>query len=203
MNTIARIASAAVVASGLLSVAACGTDGESAPAAQPTAAGVTVRSVAPAGAATFEVNSPDVRGGTFGADNFAGAFGCTAANHAPRVRWSGAPAAAKSFAVTMFDQDAPTGSGFWHWINWDIAPTATEFGTGVTAVTGTNDAGAADYLGPCPPSGDKAHTYRITVLALDVPRMDLPAATPPAVASFSMSSHIIGIGQLSVSAQRP
>ncbi|MFB8008185.1 YbhB/YbcL family Raf kinase inhibitor-like protein [Nocardia sp. NPDC056000] len=203
MNNIARIASAAIVASGLLSVAACGSDSEPATAAPPTAAGVTVRSVAPAGAATFEVSSPDVKDGTFGADNFAGAFGCTAANHSPRVRWSGAPANAKSFAVTMFDPDAPTGSGFWHWVNWDIAPTATEFGTGVTAVTGTNDAGAAEYLGPCPPSGDKAHNYRITVLALDVPKMDLPAATPPAVASFSMSSHVIGIGQLSVSAQRP
>ncbi|WP_330183877.1 YbhB/YbcL family Raf kinase inhibitor-like protein [Nocardia sp. NBC_01503] len=158
---------------------------------------------APASAARFTVTTPDLTDSTFPADNFAGSFGCTAANHAPRVHRSGAPVAAKSFADTMFDPDAPTGSGFWHWMNWDIPSTATEFTDGTLAISGTNDAGARGYQGPCPPTGDKPHNYRITVLALDTPQLGLPASTPPAVAPFSMSGHVIGIGQVTATARRP
>lgn len=106
---------------------------------------------APASAARFTVTTPDLTDSTFPADNFAGSFGCTAANHAPRVHRSGAPVAAKSFADTMFDPDAPTGSGFWHWMNWDIPSTATEFTDGTLAISGTNDAGARGYQAPAHP----------------------------------------------------
>ncbi|MGV9413766.1 YbhB/YbcL family Raf kinase inhibitor-like protein [Nocardia sp. NPDC003693] len=199
MKNTARIMSAAVVASTALATAACGSDTEPAPAT-----GVTVRDVIPSDAARFTVTSPDIgSGNTFGPDNFAAAFGCTAANKVPTIRWSGAPAAAKSFAVTMFDTDAPTGSGFWHWMAWDIGSGAVEFKQGDAAVQGVNDAGAAGYLGPCPPAGDRAHTYRITVLALDTAQLGVPESTPPTVASFSMGGHIIGAGQMTVTAQRP
>ncbi|MEU0542611.1 YbhB/YbcL family Raf kinase inhibitor-like protein [Nocardia sp. NPDC005978] len=203
MKNIARIMSAAVVASAALATAACGSDAAPAPAPAPET-GVTVREVIPSGAARFTVTSPDIGAdNTFGPDNFAAAFGCTAANKVPTIRWSGAPAAAKSFAITMFDADAPTGSGFWHWMTWDIASGAAEFKPGDAAVQGTNDAGATGYLGPCPPAGDRAHTYRITVLALDTAQLGTPASTSPAAASFSMSGHIIGAGQLTATAQRP
>lgn len=204
MNTTARIMSAAVVASGVLATAACGSDTGSASPVAPAEAGINVRAVIPAGTPQFTVTSPDLSAnGVFAPDSFAGVFGCTAADHAPRVRWSGAPAAAQSFAVTMFDPDAPTGSGIWHWMNWDIPSGATEFTEGGPGVAGINDVGTTGYMGPCPPVGDKVHNYRITVLALDVPNMELPASTTPEVASFSMGSHIIGAGLLTATAQRP
>ncbi|WP_433670009.1 YbhB/YbcL family Raf kinase inhibitor-like protein [Nocardia sp. CA-136227] len=204
MTRIARTVSATFAVAALLSAAACGNDGDSTPTTTNPAASVQVRPVVPASAAQFTVTTPD---GTaehaFPADFYAGAFGCTAANHAPRLQWSGAPAAAKSLAVTMFDPDAPTGAGFWHWLNWDIPTTATDFTAGAAGVAGTNDAGAPGYLGPCPPAGDRPHTYQISVLALDTPSLGLPATTTPAVASFSMGSHIIGVAHLSLTAQRP
>ncbi|QLY31350.1 YbhB/YbcL family Raf kinase inhibitor-like protein [Nocardia huaxiensis] len=202
MHRPARILFAAAAVAALIPVAACGKTAESAPA--PARDTVEVRAVIPANAATFTVTTPDAQSGTaFPADSYAGAFGCTAANRAPHLTWSGAPATAKSFAVTMFDPDAPTGSGFWHWMNWDIPSTATDFTTGAASVSGTNDAGITGYLGPCPPTGDRPHNYRITVLALDVPTLGLPATTSPAVASFTMGSHIVGAAHLTLTAQRP
>ncbi|WP_433592531.1 YbhB/YbcL family Raf kinase inhibitor-like protein [Nocardia sp. CA-145437] len=206
MTRIARTVSATFAVAALLSAAACGTGGDSTPAAPTTnpPASVQVRPVVPAAAARFTVTSPDgAADHAFPADFYAGAFGCTAANHAPRLQWSGAPASTKSFAVTMFDPDAPTGAGFWHWLNWDIPATATDFTAGAAGVAGANDAGAPGYLGPCPPTGDRPHTYQISVLALDTPSLGLPATATPAVASFSMGSHIIGVAQLSLTAQRP
>lgn len=206
MTRIARTFSATFAVAALLSATACGSDQDSTPAAPTTSPvpSVQVRPVVPPSAAQFTVTSPDgTADHAFPADFYAGAFGCTAANHSPRLRWSGAPAGAKSFAVTMFDPDAPTGAGFWHWLNWDIPSTATDFTAGAAGVAGTNDAGAPGYLGPCPPTGDRPHTYQISVLALDTPSLGLPATTTPAVASFSMGSHIIGVGHLSLTAQRP
>ncbi|GAB2527079.1 hypothetical protein GCM10027167_33450 [Nocardia heshunensis] len=182
----------------LAGLTACGSDHDSTPTT--TSSSVQVRPVVPATAASFTVTADAT--GAFPADFYAGAFGCTAANHAPHLSWSGAPEAAKSFAVTMFDPDAPTGAGFWHWMNWDIPATAKDFTAGAAGVAGANDAGAPGYLGPCPPAGDKAHTYRISVLALDTPSLGLPASTTPTVASFSMGSHIIGVAHLSLTAQR-
>ncbi|WP_019928672.1 YbhB/YbcL family Raf kinase inhibitor-like protein [Nocardia sp. BMG111209] len=198
------IASAAMA----FTAAACGTGGTPAATSTGTAAAPTgeyVRSAIPSGAATFRIDSPDVRDGqSFPADEYAGSFGCTGAGHAPRLQWSGAPASTRSFAVTMFDPDAPTGGGFRHWLAWDIPGTAGSSPDSVAtaAVSGTNDAGATGYQGPCPPAGDPAHKYRITVLALDVPTLGLPATTPPALAAFSMYGHIVGAAHLTVTAQR-
>ncbi|WP_405488077.1 YbhB/YbcL family Raf kinase inhibitor-like protein [Nocardia sp. NBC_00511] len=204
----ARFVPATFAVAALLSAAACGSQSDSpaataTPSTAPAASTVQVRAAIPATAAHFTVTTSDATADhTFPADFYAGAFGCTAANHAPHLRWSGAPAAAKSFAVTMFDPDAPTGAGFWHWMNWDIPSTATDFTAGAAGVAGTNDAGAPGYLGPCPPAGDKPHNYQITVLALDTPTMGLPATSTPTVASFSMNSHIIGAAQLTLTAVR-
>ncbi|GAB0105271.1 hypothetical protein JMUB6875_42490 [Nocardia sp. JMUB6875] len=201
-RTARRIVSATFAVASLAGLAACGDDKDSATAttsASPTS--VQVRPVVPTNAAQFTVTTPDATD-AFPADFYAGSFGCTAANHAPHLSWSGAPAAAKSFAVTMFDPDAPTGAGFWHWMNWDIPATATTFTADAAGVAGTNDAGIPGYLGPCPPTGDKPHHYRISVLALDTPSLGLPATTTPTVASFSMGAHIVGVAQLDLTAQR-
>jgi Raf kinase inhibitor-like YbhB/YbcL family protein len=164
----------------------------------------TVRSGIPSGVAKFTVTSPELASGRFPAADYSAGFGCTGSEHEPAIRWSGAPQGTKSFAVTMFDQDAPTGSGLWHQIAWDIPATATSFdGTlPAGAVSGTNDTGATGYLGPCPPVGDIAHRYVISVLALDVPTMGMAAGTPAALESFSMSTHVIGVGKVTATAQR-
>jgi Raf kinase inhibitor-like YbhB/YbcL family protein len=160
----------------------------------------SVRSDIPSGARTFTVTSPDIANGKpMPAAAYADGFGCTGGNQAPRLRWSGAPSGTKSYAVTMYDPDAPTGSGFWHWLNWDIAGTSLP---AADAVAGANDAGAAGYQGPCPPAGDHVHRYQVTVLALDTPSLDLPASTPPAYASFAMSGHILAYARITATAKR-
>ncbi|WP_426512170.1 YbhB/YbcL family Raf kinase inhibitor-like protein [Dactylosporangium sp. McL0621] len=165
----------------------------------------TVRRGIPDGAARFAVASPDVRdGGKFPADMFANAFGCAGTNARPRLRWSSPPDGTRSLAVTMYDPDAPTGSGFWHWLAWDLpAGTRTlDAAEPAGTVDGTGDAGAPGYLGPCPPAGDVGHHYEITVYALDTPSLALPASTPPAVAAFTMGPHVIAYGRLTVTARR-
>ncbi len=164
-----------------------------------------VRRGVPASAQRFTVTSPDVRDGeALPADTWADAFGCTGDNRQPRLSWSGAPQATRSYAITMFDPDAPTGAGFWHWLVWDVPAGHRGWDTGLPAgaVTGSNDSGNAGYLGPCPPSGDLTHHYEITVYALDVPTLGLPASTPPTIAAFMMSRHIIGYARITGTVRR-
>jgi Raf kinase inhibitor-like YbhB/YbcL family protein len=171
-----------------------------------------VRSGTPAGAARFTLTSPDLQDHhSFSLSEVANVFGCQGGNQAPRLEWSGAPSGTKSFVVTMFDPDAPTGSGFWHWLVWDIPAggnpsgsfslDATALPTG--SVSGTNDAGMTGYLGPCPPAGDKTHRYQLTVYALDVSTLGLTADTHAAVVRFSMRDDILGFGQLIGDYSRP
>ena len=153
----------------------------------------------------FTVTSPQVHdGGTFPASAWADAFGCSGGNQQITLDWTGAPVGTKSFAVTMYDPDAPSGSGFWHWLEWDIPAGATSLGPTVPvgAVSGTDDAGMTGYLGPCPGVGDISHGYQITVYALNTPTLGLPAATPAALTTFTMSSHIIGYARMTVNARR-
>ncbi|MBR7833339.1 YbhB/YbcL family Raf kinase inhibitor-like protein [Actinospica durhamensis] len=163
-----------------------------------------VRSGIPDDATHFTVSSPQIRDGAFPASAWADAFGCSGANQQFTLDWHGAPADAKSFAVTMYDPDAPTGSGFWHWLEWDIPSHSSQLTSTAPAgaVVGTDDAGVTGYLGPCPPAGDIAHHYTITVYALDVASLDLPASTPAAVTVFTMSSHIVGYARMVVDASR-
>ncbi|HWG24002.1 YbhB/YbcL family Raf kinase inhibitor-like protein [Actinospica sp.] len=164
-----------------------------------------VRSGIPDSAVRFSVRSPEVHnGGTFSASEFADSFGCSGANKQFTLDWLGAPSSAKSYAVTMFDPDAPTGSGLWHWLVWDIPAGSTQLTSTLPsgAVAGIDSAGVTGYLGPCPPVGDITHHYKITVYALDAASLDLPSSTPPAITTFTMSSHVIGYAQMTVSAKR-
>ncbi|CAM5324139.1 YbhB/YbcL family Raf kinase inhibitor-like protein [Streptomyces avidinii] len=177
-----------------------------APPIDPADYGYTkVRRGAPDSAERFTVTSPDVRdGAALPADTWADAFGCTGDNRQPRLSWSGAPQATRSYAITMFDPDAPTGAGFWHWLVWDIpvGDTGMDIRLPAGAVTGTNDSGNTGYLGPCPPVGDLTHHYEITVYALDVPALGLPASTPPTIVAFMMSRHIIGYARITGTVRR-
>ncbi|GAA0259458.1 hypothetical protein GCM10009527_064260 [Actinomadura nitritigenes] len=159
-----------------------------------------VRDGIPKQAGRFRVTSPDLAQGRFPAASYADAFGCTGGNVPPRLSWSGAPAGTRSFAVTMLDRDAPTGSGFWHWSVRDLPATAAS--VPADAAAGVNDAGTASYLGPCPSVGDRPHRYEITVLALDVPDAGVPAAASPALASFTMGSHVIAAARITATAAR-
>ena len=165
-----------------------------------------VRSGTPVAASHFSLTSPDLQNNqAFSLSEVANVFGCHGGNQSPRLQWSGAPAGTQSFAVTMFDPYAPTGSGFWHWLVWDIP--AGDHSLGATppagAVSGTNDAGFTGYLGPCPPPGDITHRYQLTVFALDVPSLGLTPDTHAAVVGFVMRTHILGFGQLIGTFQQP
>jgi Raf kinase inhibitor-like YbhB/YbcL family protein len=108
-------------------------------------------------------------------------FGCTGNNVSPSLNWSGAPAATKSFAVSIYDPDAPTGSGWWHWVVFNIPATVTSLPKGAGdiksklmpkgAIQSRTDFGTGGYGGPCPPPGDKPHRYQITVFAVDVDKL--------------------------------
>jgi Raf kinase inhibitor-like YbhB/YbcL family protein len=133
-------------------------------------------------------------------------WGCTAPGISPQLSWSGAPASTQSYAVLMFDPDAPTGSGFWHWVTWDIPATTTSLPTGAVlppgSVSGENDSGTLGYTGPCPPAGDKVHDYEITVVALSVPTLGLDPTTHPAVVGFSIGQNALAAETLVATAQQ-
>jgi Raf kinase inhibitor-like YbhB/YbcL family protein len=124
---------------------------------------------------------------------------CGGDNISPQLSWRGAPAGTKSFALTEFDRDAPTGVGFWHWLVVNIPPAVTSLKAGAAlpagAVAGMTDHGLPGYQGPCPPVGDIPHHYLFTISALNV--ASLPSvnadSTGPAV-QMALRGHIIAQG---------
>ena len=133
-------------------------------------------------------------------------MGCTGENVAPPLEWKNPPAGTKSFALMVHDPDAPTGSGFWHWVIFNIPATVTELPKNAGnlkanlappgSVQSRTDFGVAGYNGPCPPAGDKPHRYRISVFAVDVPHLDGDQNTPAAVIGFELHFHTIAKGVL-------
>ncbi len=142
---------------------------------------------------TFTLTSNDLGGQATITEEFNG-FGCTGQNKSPQLSWENAPEGTKSFAVTMYDPDAPTGSGWWHWLVFDIPANSNELVAGAGDVTlkltpeGTiqsiTDYGANGYGGPCPPEGHGIHQYIITVYALKTDTLGLNKDTNPAVVGY-------------------
>ncbi len=134
--------------------------------------------------------------------------GCGGENISPALMWQNPPAQTKSFAVTLFDPDARHGSGWWHWLIFNLDPSArglpANSGNPDTAlaplgtVQSVTDFGTPGYSGPCPPAGDRAHRYIFTVYALDAPRLDLDASALPATVNASIRQHAIGHARLTV-----
>jgi Raf kinase inhibitor-like YbhB/YbcL family protein len=126
-------------------------------------------------------------------------FGCTGANLAPALHWSEPPAGTRSFAVTVFDPDAPTGSGFWHWVAIDLPAALRGLPEGgalpAPARAIRNDYGDKAWGGPCPPAGDRPHHYVFSVYALDVPALGASDDASPALTGFMLHSHVLGKAQ--------
>lgn len=157
--------------------------------------------------APFTLTSPDVHeGATIPSKHVFNGMGCSGDNISPALEWHGAPAGTKSFALTMYDPDAPTGSGWWHWVVYNIPATTTSLPAGAGdpakhllpagAEQGHTDFGSVGYGGPCPPPGDEPHHYHFTVYALNVEKMDIPPQATAAFIGFNIHAHLLAKAEL-------
>lgn len=142
---------------------------------------------------TLTLVSKDLGGQATKSQEFSG-FGCTGNNESPQLSWANAPEGTKSFAITMYDPDAPTGSGWWHWLVFDIPANVNELVTNAGNVSlnlapkgsiqSITDYGSEGYGGPCPPEGHGLHQYIITVYALKTASLGLTKDTNAAVVGY-------------------
>jgi Raf kinase inhibitor-like YbhB/YbcL family protein len=154
--------------------------------------------------AKMKLTSAEVKNGaTIQNEQVFNGFGCTGGNMSPSLSWTGAPSGTKSFAVSIYDPDAPTGSGWWHWVVFNIPASTTSIPKNAGdvkanampagAIQSRTDFGADGYGGPCPPPGDKPHHYHITVFAVDVDK--LPDAqdhnASAALVGFDLNFHTL------------
>lgn len=153
-------------------------------------------------AAGFALGSPDIKpNGTIAKKFEFNGFGCSGENKSPALKWSGAPKDTKSFAVTVYDPDAPSGSGWWHWSVINIPANVSELPADAGAAGGANlpkgatpvriDFGVAAWGGVCPPQGDKPHRYVFTVYALKTDKLDIPADATAALAGYMINGNSI------------
>lgn len=192
------VARRSLAAPALLLLAACGSEPASSATSSPA-------SPAAAQASTFTLSSTDVHdGGTIALIHVYNATGCTGQDLSPALAWSGAPAATRSFALTIHDPDAPHPGGFWHWVAYDIPAATTSLPRGAGRASGgmppgtrqgRNDFGDSAYDGPCPPPGTPHH-YNFVLSALDVATLGLPSGAAPAQVSFAIATHTLATAKL-------
>ncbi len=144
--------------------------------------------------ATFTMSSPDLLNGRFENQFVLNGFGCKGQNVSPALQWTNVPSGTKSLALQVYDPDAPTGSGFWHWAVYNIPADSNGMSRGAGNSAATLPAGAfggntdfadtgatggnGNYGGPCPPEGDKPHRYIFTLFALAVPKVEVAGGVP-------------------------
>lgn len=150
----------------------------------------------------FKLYSPDIEAeSTLQSAQVANVFGCEGDNLSPELRWENAPEGTKSFALTVYDPDAPTGSGFWHWMVINIPASENGLSTDAGNISENklpagarnlrSDYGFYGFGGACPPEGDKPHRYQFTVFALNTDKLDLPEEVTTAVGGFMINAHTI------------
>ncbi|HKS45622.1 MAG TPA: YbhB/YbcL family Raf kinase inhibitor-like protein [Amycolatopsis sp.] len=152
----------------------------------------------------FTLRSNDfAEGETLAAPHLSGLFGVPGGeDRSPHLAWEGFPAETRSFAVTCYDPDAPTGSGFWHWAVFNIPASVTELPSGAGdesgsglpegAITLANDGGLKRYVGSAPPAGHGPHRYIFAVHAVNVPELEVPETATPAFLGFNLLGTAVG-----------
>jgi Raf kinase inhibitor-like YbhB/YbcL family protein len=151
---------------------------------------------------SFTVTSTDVADGkTLPTPQVSGIMGAGGEDVSPQLSWSDFPDGTQSFCVTVYDPDAPTASGFWHWAVVDVPASVTSLASGAGDDSGSglpegafqlaNDAGLKRYLGAAPPPGHGAHHYYTVVHAVDVPTLEIPETATPAFLGFNLFSHTV------------
>jgi Raf kinase inhibitor-like YbhB/YbcL family protein len=157
----------------------------------------------PVWAGGFSLSSPEVKPNSrlSEAQVFNG-FGCSGKNISPALAWKNPPQGTKSFAVTVYDPDAPTGSGWWHWVVLNLPADTQKLASGVGDGSGQKlpagsvqiktDFGQPGFGGACPPPGNKPHRYIFTVFALKTEKIDLPADATAALAGFMINANMLG-----------
>lgn len=156
-------------------------------------------------ARSLDLKSADIADhGVLGARQVLDGFGCKGGDQSPQLTWRDPPAGTRSFALTVYDPDAPTGSGWWHWVVYDIPVETRSLPAGAAksgrlpagAVQGRNDFGSTAFGGACPPTGDKPHRYVVTLHALKVYKLPLPAAPSAAMVGFMVHANSLGNARL-------
>ncbi|MBP7546794.1 MAG: YbhB/YbcL family Raf kinase inhibitor-like protein [Corallincola sp.] len=165
-------------------------------------------------AADFRLSSSAIAANSSIAPSFEfNGFGCSGANQSPDLSWQGAPAGTLGYALTVYDPDAPTGSGWWHWSVVNIPASVTALAADAGAVGGAKlpagashvriDYGYAGWGGVCPPPGDKPHRYIFTVHALKVEKLDLPADATAALAGYMINANALATASFTAYYGRP
>ncbi|PCI09238.1 MAG: YbhB/YbcL family Raf kinase inhibitor-like protein [Gammaproteobacteria bacterium] len=145
----------------------------------------------------FYLSSSDIQG-QIANEQVYNSFGCTGKNISPQLQWRNAPAGTQSFAITVYDPDAPTGSGWWHWLVFNIDQSIDTIKTGasnqtmpVGSIESITSYGSSGFGGACPPEGDSAHRYIFTVYALDTEKIELGIDARPELVGFYINSHVL------------
>ncbi len=167
-------------------------------------AGLSVSTLAQA--ERFQLSSPDMSPNQPLAAEFVfNGFGCQGGNQSPALRWNTPPAGTRSLAITVYDPDAPTGSGWWHWqvVNLpastrELPRNASVSGLPAGAVQTRTDFGQPGYGGACPPPGHGRHRYQFTVWALSSEQLPLNAEASGAMTGYMLRQHALGQASLTV-----
>lgn len=156
----------------------------------------------PVFAGSFTLSSNDISHGEFMTKKHEyNGFGCSGGDLSPHLKWSNAPQGTKSFAITVYDPDAPTGSGWWHWQVVNISKNVMEVPTGAGSTKQDlvpkgsmqikNDYGSKGFGGACPPPGHGVHRYSYTIHALSVENLELPKDASGALTGYMINANTI------------
>ncbi len=157
-------------------------------------------------AATLTITSPQLTpGGNMQNEQVLNGFGCNGNNASPQLDWVGEPDGTKSFAITVYDPDAPTGSGWWHWVVFNIPADIHSLQQNVNltnnptgSIQSRTDFGTPGYGGACPPAGNKPHRYQFTIWALNVDKLPLNSEASAAMVGFFLHQHYLAKAELTV-----